>query len=123
MPNVRIGWLAALIGTAALTLPPPAEAACNATVNGLPMSPQMCALTAQLYGSLQPGDYWMDERGDWGYAGDPRVQGNIRFDSQRPSHGGTPWTFLGADGNRGGAGPCVYATGPASGASVLTGHC
>lgn len=123
MSNVRIGLFAALIGTAAFTLPPQAEAACNATVNGLPMPPHMCALTAQIYGAVQPGDYWMDERGNWGYAGDTRVQGNIRFDSQRPRQDGTPRTFLGADGNRGGSGPCVYATGPASGASAPTGHC
>ena len=123
MPNVRIGLPAALIGSAALILSPPAEAACNATVNGLPMPPQMCALTAQLYGAMQSGDYWMDEHGNWGFAGDPRVHGNIRFDSQRPRQGGTPWTYLGANGNQDRSGPCVYASGSAPGTSVLTGHC
>jgi len=41
-----------------------AQAACNATVNGRPMSPQDCMLARQIYGSVAPGHYVTDPSGN-----------------------------------------------------------
>ena len=43
-----------------------AFAACNATVNGRPISPELCALATRVYGSVVPGRYWVDYQGNWG---------------------------------------------------------
>lgn len=120
MKIVRIGVFAAILAAAVVN---PAAAACNATINGLPMPPQMCALAAEVYGSVRPGHYWMDERGNWGYVGNPYPQGNLRLDSQRPRASGTPWTYRGAGGAMGSDGQCTYYNDPSTGASVMTGNC
>jgi hypothetical protein len=57
-------------------------AACNATVNGWPMSPQDCALAIQIYGYVEPGHYWLDQQGNWGRIGVPYAQGNLYMDAQ-----------------------------------------
>ena len=53
-----------------------ALAACNATVNGRPMTPQECALAIQIYGQVLPGDYWVDGNGNWVNINNPMHRGN-----------------------------------------------
>lgn len=78
---------------ALITLPfADAQAYCNATVNGVPMTPEQCQFAIQKYGSVQPGHYWMDNAGTWGLMGDPTPRGNIYSGSYqtRPGvNGGT----------------------------------
>ena len=59
-----------------------ALAACNATVNGRPMSPQVCATTRQVYGQVIPGDYLMDDNGNWVNRNNPMHRGNIYRDAR-----------------------------------------
>ncbi|MEW8026641.1 MAG: hypothetical protein AB2792_14670 [Candidatus Thiodiazotropha sp.] len=59
-----------------------AQAACNATVNGRPMSQQECALTIQVYGQVIPGDYLTDGYGNWVNANNPMHRGNTYRDAQ-----------------------------------------
>jgi hypothetical protein len=54
-----------------------AQAFCNATINGVPMTAEQCNFAIQKYGSVQPGHYWMDANGTWGVMGDPTPRGNI----------------------------------------------
>ena len=77
-----------------LTLPwaDDAEAACGATINGAPMTVEQCNLAIQLYGSVQPGHYWMDANGTWGLMGDPTPRGNINsgaYESRPGLYGGS----------------------------------
>jgi hypothetical protein len=64
-----------------------ALAACNATVNGRPMSPQECAMTIQVYGQVIPGNYLVDDNGNWVNINNPRHRGNIYRDAQNTSSG------------------------------------
>jgi hypothetical protein len=64
-----------------------ALAACNATVNGRPMSSQECAITIQVYGQVVPGDYLMDDNGNWVNIRNPMHRGNIYIDAQSTSSG------------------------------------
>ena len=70
-----------------------ALAACNATINGRPMSPQECATTIQVYGQVIPGDYLVDENGNWVNVNNPLHRGNIYRDAQsqgnQNSYGGS----------------------------------
>ena len=59
-----------------------ALAACNATVNGRPMSPQLCATVVQVYGQVIPGDYLLDGNGNWVNANNPIHRGNIYRDAR-----------------------------------------
>jgi hypothetical protein len=59
-------------------------AACNATVNGRPMSLQECQTASQIYGSVSPGHYVVDDYGNWAKLGDPSARGNLYLDAQRP---------------------------------------
>ncbi|MES9992180.1 MAG: hypothetical protein ABW098_09515 [Candidatus Thiodiazotropha sp.] len=63
-------------------------AACNATINGRPMTHQECALTIQVYGTVIPGAYLMDEHGNWVNANNPMHRGNTYKDAQG-SRGGS----------------------------------
>src|SRR5512132_294708 len=63
------------------------HAACNATVNGRPMSSQICALATEIYGYVGPGHYWLDQQGNWGRLGVPYPQGNLYVDAQRGKGG------------------------------------
>ncbi|MCU7896230.1 MAG: hypothetical protein KZQ66_02765 [Candidatus Thiodiazotropha sp. (ex Lucinoma aequizonata)] len=59
-----------------------ALAACNATVNGRPMSQQECAQSIQVYGQVIPGDYLVDGYGNWINAKKPMHRGNTYRDAQ-----------------------------------------
>lgn len=65
-----------------------ALAACNATVNGRPMTPQECTLGMQVYGQVIPGAYLVDGQGNWVNANNPMHRGNTYKDAQR-SRGGS----------------------------------
>ncbi|MBT3044759.1 MAG: hypothetical protein KME67_18010 [Candidatus Thiodiazotropha sp. (ex Codakia orbicularis)] len=78
------GALATLIVISSET----ALAACNATVNGRPMTQQECALSMQVYGYVIPGDYLMDGYGNWVNANNPMHRGNTYRDAQN-SHSGS----------------------------------
>lgn len=73
-----------------------AQAACNATVNGRPMSPQLCAATIQVYGQVIPGNYLADEQGNWVNINNPQHRGNIYQDARsrrdRGSSSGGSWS-------------------------------
>jgi len=62
-------------------------AACNATINGRPMSLQECALTLHVYGQVVPGNYLVDNQGNWVNINNPRHHGNTYRDAQRPRGG------------------------------------
>lgn len=64
-----------------------ALAACNATVNGRPMSPQECALSIQVYGQVLPGNYLVDNNGNWVNINNPMHRGNTYSDAQSTSGG------------------------------------
>lgn len=59
-----------------------AKANCNATVNGRPMSQQLCTLNMQVYGMVIPGNYLMDDYGNWVSINNPMLRGNILRDAQ-----------------------------------------
>jgi hypothetical protein len=61
----------------------PAHAACGATINGYPMTPQQCALAIQIYGTVIPGRYGADANGNWWNLDNPRHRGNTYLDAQR----------------------------------------
>ena len=78
------------------------------------MTIEQCNLAIQLYGSVQPGRYWMDANGTWVLLGDPRPRGNIysgAYQNRSGVHGGSgerydngSWvhsrdSLLGGDGN------------------------
>jgi predicted small secreted protein len=62
-------------------------AACNATVNGRPMTIQECAQTIQVYGRVVPGNYMTDAYGNWININNPWHRGNIYSDAQRNAGG------------------------------------
>ena len=64
-----------------------ASAACNATVNGRPMTPQECTTAIQVYGRVVPGDYLVDDYGNWVNANNPMHRGNTYTDGRRASSG------------------------------------
>lgn len=92
-----------------------AQAACNVTINGYPMSAEDCRLAAQVYGRVEPGHYWMDNAGNWGSIGSSAVRGNLYRDGQRNSQQSNGSSFGGRgyngiyDGGRNGCegGSCV----------------
>lgn len=65
-----------------------AQAACNATINGRPMTQQECALSIQVYGYVIPGDYLVDGYGNWVNANNPMHRGNTYRDARR-NYGGS----------------------------------
>ena len=64
-----------------------AEAACNATVNGAPMSIELCAAVYQIYGGVVPGHYQVDRAGNWVNLANPSHNGNFYRDAERPRGG------------------------------------
>ena len=64
-----------------------AMAACNATVNGRPMTLQECALTIQVYGQVLPGDYLVDDNGNWVDINNPLHRGNTYRDAHSTRSG------------------------------------
>lgn len=65
-----------------------AEAACNATINGRPMTWQECQTIVSVYGSVIPGHYLADDQGNWVNRANPYHRGNIYQDAQRRRYGG-----------------------------------
>ena len=62
-------------------------AACNATLNGRPMTLEECALAIQVYGTVIPGDYLVDGYGNWINITNPMQRGNTYNDAQGGSGG------------------------------------
>lgn len=97
MPKLRqqkTFWRSVVLAGFAFAMLPLADAhaACGATVNGAPMTVEQCNLAIQLYGSVQPGHYWMDGSGTWGLLGDPTPRGNIysgAYQSRSGAYGGS----------------------------------
>ena len=65
----------------------PALAACNATINGRPMTPQECNAIIQVYGQVLPGHYLVDANGNWVNVNNSQHRGNIYRDAQNNSQG------------------------------------
>ena len=59
-----------------------ANAACNATVNGRPMSMELCQTASQIYGGVLPGHYYVDQAGNWVNVDNPAHSGNFYRDAQ-----------------------------------------
>ncbi|MEW8506040.1 MAG: hypothetical protein AB2598_05010 [Candidatus Thiodiazotropha sp.] len=78
----------AILATALFLASDFAWAACNATVNGRPMTQEECTLTIQVYGYVVPGDYLADHLGNWVNANNPMHRGNTYRDAQG-SRGGS----------------------------------
>ena len=66
-----------------------AFAACNAMINGRPMTHQECSVAIQVYGTVIPGRYGMDANGNWWNLDNPWHRGNTYQDAQRNSQGGS----------------------------------
>jgi hypothetical protein len=81
-------YLATLLSGLSLTFASGADAACNATVNGRPMSMDLCETAWQIYGGVLPGDYYVDEAGNWVNLANPAHTGNFYRDAQGPGGGG-----------------------------------
>jgi hypothetical protein len=64
-----------------------ALAACNATLNGRPMSPQECARAIQIYGQVLPGNDLVDGNGNWVNVNNPTRRGNTYRDAQSTPSG------------------------------------
>ena len=91
-------------------------AACNATVNGRPMTAEECAFNREIYGQVVPGDYLLDGNGNWVNINNPMHRGNIYQDAQRGYGQGS-----GDSGMECGTFGCVgggYYYDPETGASV-----
>ena len=73
----------------------PAAAACNATINGRPMTHQECAIAVQVYGTVIPGRYGADANGNWWNLDNPQHYGNTYRDAQRNSQQGYGGSFGG----------------------------
>ena len=118
MAMTRTGMLAAGVVAAFAAQPwEEAFAACNATVNGRPMSPELCALATRVYGSVVPGHYWVDYQGNWGrgLTSMPRATCCVTSVAAAARHG--------PGGAAGGDGEFTYFNDPDTGGSVMTGGC
>ncbi len=82
-----------------------ANAACNAMVNGRPMSMDLCRIATRVYGYVTPGYYRMDGKGNWVKLDAPSAgsQGNLYHDAQGSSGAQRP----GSDCRSGRHGPYV----------------
>lgn len=67
--------------------PSAVEAACGATVNGRPMSIELCQTVWQIYGGVAPGHYQVDQAGNWINLANPAHRGNLYRDAQRGGGG------------------------------------
>jgi hypothetical protein len=79
---------ATLLSGLALTFASGADAACGATVNGRPMSIELCRVVWQVYGGVTPGHYRVDEAGNWVNLANPAHRGNLYRDAQGARRGG-----------------------------------
>lgn len=80
--------LATLLAGLSLAFASGADAACNAIVNGRPMSMELCQAAWQIYGGVLPGHYYVDEDGNWVNLNNPAHTGNFYRDAQGPRGGG-----------------------------------
>ena len=80
-------YTAAFVFSFLFLLSPWCLAACDATVNGRPMTIEECQLAIQVYGSVIPGRYQVDEQGNWVNLDHPEHRGNTLQDAQRPRSG------------------------------------
>ncbi|HEX5077552.1 MAG TPA: hypothetical protein VFV80_00270 [Geminicoccaceae bacterium] len=80
--------MTALLTGRPLTFAGGVAAACDATVNGRPMSMELCQVAWQVYGGVLPGNYHVDEAGNWVNLDNPRHAGNFYRDAQTPRAGG-----------------------------------
>lgn len=91
-------WFVAALSAAtlvsAIVFSPEAEAACMALVNGCPMTAQECGAVRSVYGSVLPGRYAADARGNWVNLDNPRHRGNIYTGGRGAGGGGriSPFT-------------------------------
>ncbi|MCU7930492.1 MAG: hypothetical protein KZQ90_06805 [Candidatus Thiodiazotropha sp. (ex Codakia rugifera)] len=85
----RVTFLTAVLAVTTYISSETALAACNATVNGRPMSQQECAQSIQVYGQVIPGDYLVDGYGNWVNANNPMHRGNTYRDAR--SYRGGSW--------------------------------
>ena len=81
-------YLATLLAGLSFSLASGADAACNATVNGQPMSMELCEAAWQIYGGVLPGHYYVDEAGNWVNIDNPAHTGNFYRDAQMGRGGG-----------------------------------
>ena len=80
--------LATLLAGLSVTFASGAHAACNAIVNGQPMSMELCQVASMVYGGVMPGRYHMDQAGNWVNIDNPAHAGNIYRDAQMGRGGG-----------------------------------
>jgi len=66
---------AALAAVGFATAADPAMARESYSINGSPAPPEAAVVMAAR--GLPFGDYWVRNDGDWGFAGDPDVHGNV----------------------------------------------
>ena len=67
-----------------------AQARCNATVNGRPMTWQECEIAREIYGGYPRGHYLRDAQGNWINLYNWSEQGSVYRDAQRgPRSGGS----------------------------------
>jgi hypothetical protein len=81
-------YMATLLSGLSLTFASGADAACNATVNGAPMSMELCEAAWQIYGGVLPGHYYVDDAGNWVNLNNPAHTGNFYRDAQGGGGGG-----------------------------------
>ncbi len=73
----------------------PAHAACNAVVNGRPMTMEACRNVIAVYGYVTPGRYLADESGNWVKLDAPYAdsRGNIYRDAQGSGGSGGSYDY------------------------------
>jgi hypothetical protein len=81
-------YSAALLASLSFAFASGAHAACNATVNGQPMSMELCQAAWQIYGGVLPGHYYVDDAGNWVNLNNPAHAGNFYRDAQGGGGGG-----------------------------------
>ena len=81
MKSISVGLVLSSMMTQGLY----ANAACNAVVNGHPMSPELCREATMVYGYVNPGRYWFDDAGSWIKLDAPNAgsRGNLYQDARR----------------------------------------
>ncbi|MEM6466410.1 MAG: hypothetical protein AAF679_07880 [Pseudomonadota bacterium] len=86
MPRLSTVTKFAAVCCAALMAGQVAQAACNATVNGRPMTAEECRVNTAVYGSVLPGTYRADSNGNWVHLESGRT-GNTYRDAKRSGGG------------------------------------
>jgi hypothetical protein len=90
MKSISMGLVLASMMTQGLY----ANAACNAVVNGYPMSAQLCREAIAVYGYITPGRYWFDDAGNWVKLDAPHAgsRGNLYRDGRRSRDSGDSYS-------------------------------